>query len=408
MISFQSLSYYLFALVFFLIFNRVKEQNPKKVVLFLINTVFIALLFYFSKKHLVILYGYLFSNYFFLKMIGRQEQRKLLAALQILGSISFLCFFKYELFSAPIIQLMPSLAWFLKPAVFVGVSFFTFKLISVIVDYTSEEIEEKDLDFFHFMNFVSFFPCFLSGPLDRYNSFVSHFEENPPLGAKETYEAIYRIVLGAFKKGVIADSLFELSSAYYHPSEVGILPVSTILKAQYIYTFVLYFDFSGYSDIAIGVSKLFRVKTPENFDNPYMARNIQEFWNKWHISFMHWLRDYIYFPIQKLMISFGIKNFVLMACFAYLFTFILAGVWHGDTIYFFWYGLSHGLAFSLFLLYKKILESNLNRDQLKAYQNNKVIRVMGTLLTYHYFFFSLFFFMNKTEAILKIWGALWT
>lgn len=362
-------------------------------------------MFYFSKKHLVILYAYLVSNFIFLKLTGRTSNRKWFSALQVIASISFLCFFKYEFFSGPILLLMPSLAWFLKPAIFMGISFFTFKLISIIIDYTSEEIEK--LDFFHYMNFVSFFPCFLSGPLDRYNSFVDNFEKTPPLDSKETYDALFRIVLGAFKKGVIADSLFELSSAYYHPSEVANLPVSTILKAQYIYTFVLYFDFSGYSDIAIGISKLFRIKTPENFDNPYMARNIQEFWNKWHISFMHWLRDYVYFPLQKMMIAFGVKNFVLMACIAYLFTFILAGVWHGDTMFFFWYGLSHGVAFSVFLTYKKILEKKLSRESLKAYKNNKVIRVIGTLLTYHYFFFSLFFFMNKTEAIIRIWEALW-
>ena len=122
---------------------------------------------------------------------------------------------------------------------------------------------------------------------------------------------------------------------------------------------------------------------------------------------MHWLRDYVYFPLQKMMIAFGVKNFVLMACIAYLFTFILAGVWHGDTMFFFWYGLSHGVAFSVFLTYKKILEKKLDRDSLKAYKNNKVMRVIGTLLTYHYFFFSLFFFMNKTEAIIRIWEALW-
>lgn len=408
MISFQTLTYYGLIFVLFWFAFPVKQVNSRKKIFFIINLLFIALLFYFRKKHFAIMLCFVISNFYFLKIFRTSKKIKLLAFFQIALSLAFLCFFKYDIFQIPILNLFPNLVFIFKPLVFIGVSFFTFKLISVIVDVAWENIEE-DLDFFHYCNFILFFPCFLSGPLDRYDRFVADFRDYKPLSADQVYQAIFRIIQGAFKKGVIADSLYRLSLDSFNRSDLGQVETPYIFVGQYIYMFVLYFDFSGYSDIAIGVSNLFGVKTPENFNNPYFARNIQEFWNRWHISFMHWLRDYIYFPIQRMFINLNIKNYTLIACIAYLFTFFIAGIWHGDTKAFAYYGLAHGLAFTIYLIYKRNLEKYLSKDQLKKYMENKLVKIAANLLTFHYFFFSLFFFINKTNVfkiLFRRWGLI--
>ena len=246
---------------------------------------------------------------------------------------------------------------------------------------------------------MSCFSLFLVWALDRYERFVNDIESEERIDAKRIYEAVSRIILGAFKKAVIADSLYSLSNASFHAIEIENLNFfSTHDRSVYLLHRSVYGFFSGYSDIAIGISNLFGVRTPENFNHPYRARNMQEFWNSWHISFLHWLRDYIYYPIQTLLVKQGFKQFTAIACFAYFFTFLIAGVWHGDTWYYTWYGLSHGISFSIFLIYKKsLIDKKLSKEQRKKYKKSSVVKFFAQLITFHYFLFSLFFFINKSN-----------
>ncbi len=404
MIDFQSTSYYLFALCVFFIY-QFSSKNIKKYILFVANLIFLALFFYYKKKQLIILGGFLGYNYLLLLSYQKLNYKKSIAWIQVVSSISFLCFFKYDLFQTPILAIFPRLVWLLKPAVFIGISFFSFRLLSIIFD-TLYNSRKKELDFFHFINFLVFFPCYLSGPLDRYDRFVGDVEDSTRLSSEEIYNSLYRIVWGAFKKGIIADTLYNFCLDSVATKEMALLPTSKIIISHYIYLLVLYFDFSGYSDIAIGVSQLFNIKTPENFNNPLLKRNIQEFWNSWHITFIHWLRDYLYIPIQRTLIKFGYKNFVAVACISYMAVFILAGIWHGDTLQYFIYGLLQGIAFTVFLVYKKLLESRLSREQKKWYKKSKVIKWMATGVTINYFLMSLVFFIHKGQVYTLIWGRI--
>lgn len=394
MIAFNSFTYYFFIAFAVMIFISIQNKDYKKYGLMLINVLFIGLLFYFRKKHIIILFTFILFHYGLLNLVHRIKFKRTLFIFQLVSSLLALCFFKYGTFQNPILSVVPQLGVLLKPLVFIGISFFTFRLISVQIDHFQEGMKEK-LDFVHFTNFLLFFPCFLSGPLDRYDNFVQNFNEHRKLDAKDYYEIIYRITWGVFKKVVIADSLYNLSLHSIHSSEVMTVPVPNIILSAYIYSFVIYFDFSGYCDVAISVGRLFGITVPENFNNPYLARNMAEFWNRWHISLMHWLRDYIYFPIQKLLIFLGVTNYTFIACFAFMFVFIAAGVWHGDTMNYFYYGISHGTAFTIYLVYQKTLTHFLTKDQMKRYKANVPIRVIANVITYNYFVFSLFFYMDK-------------
>ncbi len=404
MISFQSHTYYIFSLIAFCLFQLIRKKD-KSTLLFFINLLFIGLFFYFSKKNLLILLTYVSLSYLSIFFSSKLTSKKVFIFFQITLSLIFLSFYKYDILRDPILSLFPNLQNLTGVIGFAGLSFLSFRSLSVMFD-TLYGSRKKPLNFIHYTNFLLFFPCYLSGPLDRYDRFVGDLENTDTLDSQRIYQGLSRIVLGAFKKGILADMLYDFSSDSMSLIDMQSMSVSKILLSHYVYVFVLYFDFSGYSDIAIGISNLLGVKTPENFNKPYLQRNLQNFWNSWHISFLHWLRDYIYIPLQKKMIQKGFKNFVAIACFSYFTVFIIAGIWHGGTLQYFLYGVTHGLGLTVYLVYKKILEKKLTPSLLKWYRNSSLIKVMATLFTLHYFYLSLFFFIHKMELFSIIWNKL--
>tara|TARA_Y100000590_G_scaffold291057_1_gene327693 strand:- start:14978 stop:16201 length:1224 start_codon:yes stop_codon:yes gene_type:complete len=405
LIDLKSLSYYLFVLIAFFIMNLCKGPESRKKVLAFLNLSFIVLLFYYRKKHLLLLFFFLGTNYLGILALYKQRTNKFLTGLLIGISLIALCFYKYSLVQSFFIAFFPLSASLLKPISFIGISFFSFKLISLVVDTAQGKLKEKP-DFFHYINYLLFFPCYLSGPLDRFDRFIQDANISTPLGAKETYLAVSRIIFGLFKKALIADSLYGLSIFGINNIDLAQAPTSSLFLGSYLYAFVLYLDFSGYSDIAIGISRLLGIKTPENFNNPFMARNIQEFWNRWHISFIHWLRDYIYFPLQMFFIRIGFKNFVAIAAISYIITFVLAGIWHGDKSIYLWYGLCHGLALAAFQVYSSQLPKLIGQERMQWYQKSTMVRVLATLTTFHFFVFSLIIFIEKTAIIKRIFSFL--
>jgi alginate O-acetyltransferase complex protein AlgI len=335
MISFNSISFYLFIALFGFVFSKASTENAKKYILFIINVFYLSLLFYFRKKHLLIFSGHLIFIYFGLRLLQTSIWKKTISGGLILSSLIFLCFFKYTIIQGAVLAIIPSASTFLKPAIFLGISFFSFRLISLIVDTIDED---EKIDFFHYINYLIFFPSFMMGPLDRFERHLSDAKnegkDKENRGYSYYYPILERIILGAFKKIVIADTLLPFSLASLNDLDLAGVGTSKVFISHYFYYFVLYFDFSGYCDIAIGVGKLFGIKLPENFNHPYKARNIQDFWNRWHITFMEWLKDYLYFPILRVLLNIN-NNFIVTAtCISFFLTFLLAGIWHGDGIHF--------------------------------------------------------------------------
>lgn len=215
-----------------------------------------------------------------------------------------------------------------------GLSYYTFKLISYVVDVSKGKIPaEKHLGYFAL--YVSFFPQILCGPIERAENFLPQLREGCVYEEKLMTEGLERIIIGMFKKLVIADRLaVYVNTVFDAPLSY---PGMASILAAFFYSIQIYCDFSGYSDMAIGMAQMLGIHTRENFRYPYFSRGIKEFWNRWHISLSSWLRDYIYIPLG------GNRKGKLRKHFNTLAVFLASGLWHGSSWNFVLWGFFHGL-----------------------------------------------------------------
>jgi len=214
----------------------------------------------------------------------------------------------------------------------VGISFYTFQTLSYTIDVYRRRIPvERSL--VKFGVFVSFFPQLVAGPIVRASDFLPQLHARPPILGERVRRGMWRIFRGLFKKVILADLLavFAVDAVFADPTAFSSLD---LLFALYAYAFQIYNDFSGYSDIAIGSAMLLGFDIPENFNRPYLARNVREFWTRWHISLSTWLRDYLYIPLGGSR-SKTRRNLMI--------TMVLGGLWHGAALNFVLWGVFHGL-----------------------------------------------------------------
>lgn len=271
--------------------------------------------------------------------------RRLLVTLGVVFNLGLLGTFKYaELFRQTAADLLRPHGIAIREEPFglllpVGLSFFCFQAISYVVDVYRREASGKHSFGTHLL-YMLFFPIRVSGPITRAGDLLERFNRPPTLSPDEGGRALFRIAAGLVKKLVIADVLGSglVDVVFANP---GHYTSAECAMAAVAYTFELYFDFSGYSDIAIGVAALFGFKLPENFNKPYLARNLFEFWNRWHMSLSTWLRDYLYIPLGGNRVSKPRALFNLMTVM------VLGGLWHGADWRFAVWGGVHGLALAL-------------------------------------------------------------
>ncbi len=220
-----------------------------------------------------------------------------------------------------------------------GFSYLSFELLHVIIERRRGRIASVSL--LDLLAYALFLPCRIAGPIRRFPDFtaaVARAQGSPD----NVYAGVLRILIGLAKKLVIADTLALTGAEIDHV--VGRSHAWTIVLA---YTFRIYFDFSAYSDLAIGFSRLLGIAVPENFSYPYLAVNIREFWNRWHITLSHWVRDYIFVPTGRTLFGTFLRPWPsLIATVSYLVTFVVVGAWHGATGAFLAWGAYHGLLLS--------------------------------------------------------------
>lgn len=229
-----------------------------------------------------------------------------------------------------------------------AISFFTFQQISFLVDvYKDRTISYRFTDY---ALFVSFFPQLIAGPIVRHDTLIPQFakpyagEQRSPWVAR----GLILFIFGMFKKNALADSLSEISTPYFDAINAGVTPtVVGSWESALAFTLQIYFDFSGYSDMAIGLALAFGFALPVNFDIPYRASNIQEFWRRWHISLSTFLRDYLYIPLG------GNRKGLPLQVFALAVTMFLGGLWHGASWSFVVWGLLHGLALAVHAVWSR-------------------------------------------------------
>ena len=281
--------------------------------------------------------------------------------LNVIINLGILFTFKYyNFFVEEFCQLFPSLegrsGWVISLILPVGISFYTFQALSYSIDVYRGKIEPTR-DIIAFFAFIAFFPQLVAGPIERATNLLPQFLQNRRFSYDQATDGMRQILWGLFKKIVVADNCATYVDQVWatYDTQTG----STLLLAAILFTFQIYGDFSGYSDIAIGTAKLFGIKLMRNFNNPYFSRDIAEFWRRWHISLTTWFRDYVYIPLggSRPEIPAHIKNpnrykkwIIVRNTFV---IFLLSGFWHGANWTFIAWGAYHALLFLPLILLGK-------------------------------------------------------
>ena len=277
-----------------------------------------------------------------------------LLALSLCGNLGLLFYFKYlGLFVhtfRTIFQLSGPGNFAVDVILPAGISFYTFQTLSYIIDVYSGSAEPEE-NFWKFAGFVSFFPHLLAGPLTRHNQLMPGLEKIAHEGIRPRWEeGIFLFVLGLSKKVLVADRVANLIDPIIH--NIGTEGAFTSWLAVLGYGIQIYFDFSGYSDMAIGLGRLFGIELPQNFNQPCRALNPSDYWSRWHMTLSSWLRDYLYTPMVVRLIDAG---FDVERCMTWCLvaTMFLAGLWHGANWTFAIWGLYHGLLLFAYQTNKK-------------------------------------------------------
>jgi alginate O-acetyltransferase complex protein AlgI len=233
-----------------------------------------------------------------------------------------------------------------KVLVPLGLSFLSFELVHFAIERKRGRL--GDVTFGSFMAFALYFPCRVAGPIKRYPDFTAAVRTARP-SIVTIYDGLWRVLIGTFKKLAIADILgMTVSEIAY-----AVSPLHAI-KIAFAYSLEIYFDFSAYSDIAIGVSQMFGIRVPENFRNPYLSANIQEFWTRWHISLSTWVRDYVFLPLGRAAFGTSLRDRPLVIAVAtYLIAFVVIGAWHGLSANYLLWGAYHGVLLSIHHVYRR-------------------------------------------------------
>lgn len=277
------------------------------------------------------------------RAIGSAEaetRRKVLLAIAIAFQLGVLVAFKYVDFGLSSLESslgflgiewdLPVLAWILP----LGLSFYTFMIIGYLMDVFRRDVE-PETNLFHYALFVSFFPHIVAGPIDRAPKFLPQLGEPPQFTYSRFTSGLKQMLWGLFKKAVIADRLALATSVMFAAPEQyrGLFA----LFAVYGYSIQIYADFSGYTDMALGAARTLGLDLQKNFERPYFATTIQDFWRRWHISLTSWMRDYLYVPLG------GNRRGPLRGDINIMVVFLLSGLWHGSTWNFVIWGALHGV-----------------------------------------------------------------
>ena len=275
-----------------------------------------------------IILDFILAQYIY-KCTGSKKRILFLASISM--NLGLLIFFKYSHFFSSGVK-SSSLISLGMPA---GISFYSFQTLSYIIDiYKGEFPPERNL--FRFSGFVTFFPHLVAGPLTRHNQLIDGLRRIAKNGISPRYQSgISLFSIGLCKKVLLADRIGNLIDPFIQNLKIlGTLNAYLVLLG---FTMQIYYDFSGYSDMAIGLARLFDIDLPQNFNSPYQALNPSDFWRRWHITLSQWLRDYLYIPLGGSRTAPWRRNISIMI------TMIVGGIWHGANINFVFWGIWHGI-----------------------------------------------------------------
>ena len=283
------------------------------------------------------------------------SRRRSLYYIGLFFNILLLCYFKYTNFGIDIINnIFGCNIEKLNIILPIGISFYTFQQIAYISDVFHLKHDPKNDSLSAYSLFIGFFPQAIAGPIVHHKEMMPQFfnPHNRVLRKKNIYRGILFFSFGLFKKIVIADNIAPVANFCF--SEISILTFNEALIGSIAYTLQLYFDFSGYCDMAIGSALFFNIKLPYNFNSPYKATSVQDFWRRWHMTLSRWLRDYIYIPLG------GNRKGTPRLLLNLFLTFLIGGIWHGAGFTFIFWGVLHGSAVCIHRVFKSIVNITVN------------------------------------------------
>ncbi|MBM3405367.1 MAG: MBOAT family protein [Bacteroidetes bacterium] len=400
---FNSLNYLLFVLLSWLAFNAF-PQNIRWAVL-LVSGILFYLSFVPVFALLILLLGGM--NYRFGLILERKKLsgKPVSVAWFVAFNVAFLALFKYFDYLVPvtdfsllnwrIFQTFPEINHWIIP---IGLSYISFTLISYLIEINRGKIQaERNAGVFAV--YLFFFPKVAQGPIERPQNLLPQLRHLKTAGYLMIVEGLKLIVWGYFKKLVVADRLAIYVDAVYnnYSNHSGL----TLAFATVLYAFQLYADFSGYTDIAIGTAKLFGIDLTQNFKRPYLSTSLKDFWSRWHITFSSWLRDYLFLPLalyfsrkMKKNRYAGVATELIIYTAATLITFVICGLWHGETLNYLAWGLLFGIMLSIA---NKMEKSNkMIRKKLHLKKESGIYKLIHIPITFLLVVFTFVFFRSPS------------
>ena len=338
---FNSIEYLIFLPTVFILYWLLKSDHKKQNVLLLIAS-YTFYGFWDWRFLSLIAFSSIVDYYIGIKIheTENKKKRRNLLTISLVSNLGLLGVFKYYNFFADSFEsLMSTVGWQVDNVTLniilpIGISFYTFQTLSYTIDVYRKDFKPTK-DIIAFFTFVSLFPQLVAGPIERASNLLPQIEGKRFFSKKWFHDGLFQIFVGLFRKIVIADTLGIYVNSIYKDPELH--NSSTLVLATIFFAYQIYFDFAGYSDIAIGSAKLFGFKFNRNFNLPYFSKSLSEVWTRWHISLSTWLRDYLYKSLRnsKKGKIFTYRNVMI--------TMILGGLWHGSTWNFVIWGLLQGL-----------------------------------------------------------------
>jgi len=331
-------------------------------------------------------------NYYAVVLMQRSQRKGFWLTLSIVNSLGLLGFFKYGVFVTDNLNALLSLVGapltIPAPGILfpVGISFYTFQAMSYTIDFYRGNIE-REPSFIRFATFVSLFPRLLAGPIERAGNLLPQLREKPEISSENITDGLSLFVVGLFKKVALADYLaLYVDKAYAAP---GLSDGLTLMLATFAFCWQIYFDFSGYTDMARGIARIMGFNLMLNFSNPYLATGLGDFWRRWHISLSSWFRDYLYIPLggnRKGKFNTYRNMFVTM---------VVSGLWHGAAWTFVIWGALHAVG--------RFLTRELERTE---FYEKKVPKLVKQLSVFIFVTFAWIFFRAESlsDAVLIVKG----
>lgn len=343
-----------------------RSESSKKILLLAASYYFYG---YWDWRFLSLILLNTFVSYITGKLIENNKENKLLQKyyliINIVTSLGILAVFKYYNFFIESLNTAFSLEAnplsSMEIILPLGISFYTFQTLSYTIDIYRRKIKPSEL--LDFSLFVVFFPQLVAGPIVRAAEFLPQLSNKIKLTFKNFKLGIVLFIIGFAKKSLLADSLsIYVDHVFATP---GIYDALTLAFVTMAYSLQIYFDFSGYSDMAIGIGLIIGFHFPTNFNYPYKSRNITEFWRRWHLTLSRWLRDYLYISLG------GNRKGKYRTYFNLFMTMTLGGLWHGASLNFVIWGMLHGVALAIHKVYLTIINVNINDLPEQAFTENK-------------------------------------